>query len=343
MASVVSPIYIAEISPRQMRGKLVALNQLNIVLGILAAQIANYLIAQEVPEGASNEFILHSWNGQVAWRWMFWAETIPAGIFFVLSFFIPESPRWLVKCGHFKPALLTLSKIGDEGYGSIILEEIKASLKVTSQKVNYKSLLSKGVRPVLLVGLVLAFFQQWCGINIVFNYAEEVFTSAGFGISESLLNIVATGVVNLIFTLVALRTVDRWGRRKLMLLGASGLAITYTLLGAAYYLELNGGVVLMVILVGIGLYALTLAPVTWVILAEIFPNRIRGAAMALASTTLWIASTLLVLFFPIIKSKIYIYGAFWLFAAICIFGFLFVKAKLPETKGKSLEEIESLF
>jgi sugar porter (SP) family MFS transporter len=343
MASVVSPIYIAEISPRQMRGKLVALNQLNIVLGILAAQIANYLIAQEVPAGATNEFILHSWNGQMAWRWMFWAETIPAAIFFALSFFIPESPRWLVKCGHFEPALKILDRIGNKGYGSTLLEEIKASMKEASQKINYKDLLSKGVRPILLVGLVLAFFQQWCGINIVFNYAEEVFTSAGFGISESLLNIVATGVVNLVFTLVALRTVDRWGRKKLMLLGASGLAITYTLLGAAYYMELNGTVVLTVILVGIGLYALTLAPVTWVILSEIFPNRIRGAAMAVASTTLWIASTLLVLFFPIIKSKIYIYGAFWLFAAICILGYFFVKAKLPETKGKSLEEIESLF
>ncbi len=343
MASVVSPIYIAEIAPSQMRGRLVALNQLNIVLGILAAQIANYLIAQEVPDGATNEFILQSWNGQMAWRWMFWAETIPAGIFFVLSFFIPESPRWLVKYGHFEPALRTLNNIGNEGYGLTILAEIKASLKEASKKIDYKSLLSKGVRPVLVVGLVLAFFQQWCGINIVFNYAEEVFTSAGFGINASLLNIVATGVVNLAFTLVALRMVDRWGRKKLMLLGASGLAITYTLLGAAYYMELNGTVVLMVILVGIGLYALTLAPVTWVILSEIFPNRIRGAAMAVASTTLWIASTLLVLLFPIIKSKIYIYGAFWIYAAICIFGFFFVKAKLPETKGKSLEEIESLF
>ena len=343
MASVVSPIYIAEIAPSQMRGRLVALNQLNIVLGILAAQIANYLIAQDVPDGATNEFILQSWNGQMAWRWMFWAETIPAGIFFVLSFFIPESPRWLVKYGHFEPALRTLNNIGNEGYGLTILAEIKASLKEASKKIDYKSLLSKGVRPVLVVGLVLAFFQQWCGINIVFNYAEEVFTSAGFGINASLLNIVATGVVNLAFTLVALRMVDRWGRKKLMLLGASGLAITYTLLGAAYYMELNGTVVLMVILVGIGLYALTLAPVTWVILSEIFPNRIRGAAMAVASTTLWIASTLLVLLFPIIKSKVYIYGAFWIYAAICILGFFFVKAKLPETKGKSLEEIESLF
>jgi len=343
MASVVSPIYIAEISPRHLRGKLVALNQLNIVLGILAAQIANYLIANEVPLNASDEFILNSWNGQRAWRWMFWAETIPAGIFFILAFFIPESPRWLVRSGRSEPALLILKRIGQEDYGERILGEIKASLKEISQKIDFKALISKRVRPVLVLGLVLAFFQQWCGINIVFNYAEEVFSSAGFGISASLLNIVATGVVNLVFTLVALRTVDRWGRKKLMLIGASGLALTYILLGAAYYLEVNGTLVLMVILLAIGLYGLTLAPVTWVILSEIFPNRIRGAAMALASTTLWISSTLLVLLFPIIKSKIYIYGAFWLYAAICVLGFFYVRAKLPETKGKSLEEIEKIF
>jgi sugar porter (SP) family MFS transporter len=343
MASVVSPIFIAEVSPKHMRGRMVAMNQLNIVLGILAAQIVNYLISKEVPVNASDEFIRNSWNGQMAWRWMFWAETIPAGIFFIMGFFIPESPRWLVKSGHPESALGILCKIGNKHYGSMILEEIRESLKESTQKMDYRVLLGRKVRPVLVIGLVLAIFQQWCGINIVFNYAEEVFTSAGFGISASLLNIVATGLVNLLFTLIALKTVDRWGRKKLMLLGAGGLAITYILLGAAYYMELSGAIVLTVILVGIGLYGLTLAPVTWVILSEIFPNRIRGAAMALASTTLWIASTLLVLLFPIIKANIYIYGAFWLYAAICILGFFFVKSKLPETKGKSLEDIEQLF
>lgn len=343
MASVVSPIYIAEIAPRHIRGKLVALNQLNIVLGILAAQIANYLIAKEVPVSASDDFILNSWNGQWAWRWMFWAETIPAVIFFILAFFIPESPRWLVKSGDSQSALSILQRIGQDAYGERILGEIKNSLAETGQKIDYRALISKQVRPVLILGLVLAFFQQWCGINIVFNYAEEVFTSAGFGISASLLNIVATGVVNLVFTLVALRTVDRWGRKKLMLSGAAGLALTYLMLGAAYYLKLNGTFVLTIILVAIGIYGLTLAPVTWVILSEIFPNKIRGAAMAVASTCLWISSTLLVLLFPLIKAEIYIYGAFWLYAIICILGFVFVKIKLPETKGKSLEEIEELF
>ncbi len=342
MASVVSPIYIAEVSPRHMRGKLVALNQLNIVLGILLAQITNYLISNEVPLNATDDFILNSWNGQMAWRWMFWAEMVPAGIFFFMAFFIPESPRWLVRSGFSERALVILNRIGTGGYGSTILDEIKISLREVSRKIDYRVLLSKKVRPVLILGLVLAFFQQWCGINIVFNYAEEVFTSAGFGISASLLNIVATGVVNLVFTLVALRTVDHWGRKKLMLTGAAGLAVTYLVLGGCYFLELNGTIVLMVILVAIALYGLTLAPVTWVILSEIFPNRVRGAAMAVASTALWISSTLLVLLFPVIRVWIHISGAFWLYAGICILGFFYIRAKLPETKGKSLEEIEKM-
>ncbi|MFH0759076.1 MAG: sugar porter family MFS transporter [Bacteroidota bacterium] len=342
MASVVSPIYIAEVSPRQMRGKLVAMNQLNIVLGILAAQIANYLISEEVPLNASDAFIMNSWNGQMAWRWMFWAETIPAGIFFIMGFFIPESPRWLVRSGFSERALVILKRIGTGGYGSTILKEITISLKEATRKIDIQALLGKRVRPLLILGLALAFFQQWCGINIVFNYAEEVFTSAGYGISASLLNIVATGVVNLVFTVVALRTVDNWGRKKLMLTGAAGLAVTYLVLGACYYLKLNGTVVLMVILVAIALYGMTLAPVTWVILSEIFPNRIRGAAMAVASTALWISSTLLVLLFPVIRSRIHISGAFWLYAGICILGFFYIKARLPETKGKSLEEIENM-
>ena len=236
-----------------------------------------------------------------------------------------------------------LRKIGGHSYGSVILEDIQSSLKNARVRIQWKSLFTGNVGSIIVLGLVLAFFQQWCGINIVFNYAEEVFTSAGFGINASLLNIVATGLVNLVFTLIALRTVDRWGRKKLMLTGAAGLALIYIFLGAAYYLELNGTLVLLIILMAIGVYAMTLAPVTWVILSEIFPNRIRGTAMALASTTLWIASTLLVFLFPIIKEKIYIYGAFWLYAAICVLGFFYIKPRLPETKGKSLEQIENDF
>jgi sugar porter (SP) family MFS transporter len=343
IASCISPIYIAEVSPRKMRGKFVSLNQLNIVIGILLAQIVNYLIAEPVPENAGNEFILQSWNGQMAWRWMFWAETIPAGLFFILALFIPESPRWLVKMKREEKAMITLGKIGGRAYAGTIIGEIRDSLLDVSQKIDYRALLDRKISPILLIGLVLAAFQQWCGINIVFNYAEEVFTSAGFGISDSLFTIVITGVVNLIFTLIALRTVDSLGRRKLMLFGSSGMALAYLLLGASYYMGLKGTVVLGVILIAIAIYAMSLAPITWVVLSEIFPNRVRGAAMAVATTTLWIASALLVLLFPVIKNWVNISGAFWLYAVICVLGYIFIRKRLPETKEKSLEEIEELF
>ena len=343
LASCISPIYIAEVSPRKMRGKFVSLNQLNIVIGILAAQLTNYLIAREVPAGATDDFILSSWNGQMAWRWMFLAEIIPAGIFFVLAFFLPESPRWMVKMNREESARKTLEKIGGSEYAVHLIAEIRESFRDVARKINWGELRKKKVRPILIVGMVLAAFQQWCGINIVFNYAEEVFTSAGFGISDALLNIVLTGVVTLIFTIVAIRVVDGWGRRKLMLFGSMGLAITYLFLGAAFFLELNGFLVLFIIIIALSVYAMSLAPITWVVLSEIFPNRVRGAAMAVATATLWVASALLVLLFPLIKDWIDISGAFWLYAVICVAGFLFIRKRLPETKGKSLEEIEEVF
>jgi sugar porter (SP) family MFS transporter len=343
LASCISPIYIAEVSPRHMRGRFVSLNQFNIVIGILAAQLTNFLIAREVPAGATDEFILSSWNGQMAWRWMFWAEIIPAGVFFTLAFFLPESPRWMIRMKEEERAIHTLRRIGGQQYALKVLCEIKDSFGDAAQKVNFSQLRKRNIRPILIVGMVLAAFQQWCGINIVFNYAEEVFTSAGFGISDALLNIVITGVVNLVFTLVAMRVVDGWGRRKLMLFGSLGLAATYIFLGAAFHLEWNGFLVLSIIVVALAVYGMSLAPITWVVLSEIFPNRVRGAAMAVATTTLWIASALLVLLFPLIKEWIQISGAFWLYALICVGGFLFIRSRLPETKGRSLEEIEEVF
>jgi sugar porter (SP) family MFS transporter len=343
LASCISPIYIAEVSPRKMRGKFVSLNQFNIVIGILAAQLTNFLIAREVPSGATDELILNSWKGQMGWRWMFWAEMLPAGIFFVLAFFLPESPRWMIKMKREEQANLTLEKIGGPEYASMVVAEVRQSFKEVVQKINYAELKKPNIRPILIVGMVLAAFQQWCGINIVFNYAEEVFTSAGFGISDALLNIVITGVVNLVFTLVAMRVVDGWGRRKLMLFGSLGLAISYIFLGAAFHLEWNGFLVLSIIVVALAVYAMSLAPITWVVLSEIFPNRARGAAMAVATSTLWIASALLVLLFPLIKEWIQISGAFWLYSLICVAGFIFIRKRLPETKGRSLEEIEDVF
>jgi sugar porter (SP) family MFS transporter len=342
LASAISPMYIAEISPAEMRGRLVSINQLTIVIGILAAQIVNYLIAEKVPVGATNEFILNSWNGQTGWRWMFWAGTVPAACFLVFSFFIPESPRFLAKSGNWNAAKITLERIGGKEHAIQEQKEIAETLRGTDSKIDWKVLRSKKVRPILVLGIVLAVFQQWCGINVIFNYAEEIFTSAGYSVGDMLFNIVITGTVNLIFTFLAMRMVDSWGRRNLMLLGSIGLAIVYFALGSSYFFELKGLAILVLVLIAIATYSMTLAPITWVILSEIFPNSIRGAAMAIATTALWIACFVLTYTFPILNKLLHASGTFWLYAFICLAGFLFILKKLPETKGKSLEEIEKM-
>ena len=340
LASALSPMYIAEVSPSAFRGRFVSLNQMTIVIGILAAQVVNILIAEEVPVEATDEFIRNSWNGTTGWRWMFWAELIPAIAFFTFTFFVPESPRWLMKVNQKEKAYPTLKKIGGEAYAKIEMANIQVTLNDVAEKVDFKALFQPKYLMVLLLGIVLAVFQQWCGINIIFNYADEIFTAAGYGVSDTLFNIVITGSVNLVFTLVAMFTVDKWGRKKLMLLGSLGLAVTYLLLGSAFYFELKGVAVLSLVVIGIGVYAMSLAPITWVILSEIFPNRIRGAAMAVATFSLWIACFVLTYTFPLLNKGFGAAGTFWVYAIICLFGFLYIRKKLPETKGKSLEEIE---
>ena len=340
LASALSPMYIAEISPAHMRGRLVSINQLTIVIGILGAQIINYLIADKVFDADSSSAILNSWNGQTGWRWMFWAGTVPALLFFMLSFFIPESPRYLGKRGRWHEASHILERIGGTEYAVHEQTEISATLHQTSTKIDWKVLSSKKVRPVLILGVVLAVFQQWCGINVIFNYAEEVFTSAGYSVGDMLFNIVITGTVNLIFTILAMRMVDSWGRRKLMLLGAGGLAIIYIVLGTSYFFELKGIAILVLVMAAIATYGLTLAPITWVVLSEIFPNTIRGTAMAIATSALWIACFILTYTFPLLNKLLHASGTFWLYGLICLSGFLFILKSLPETKGKSLEEIE---
>jgi sugar porter (SP) family MFS transporter len=341
IASAISPLYIAEVAPSNLRGRFVSLNQMTIVIGILGAQVINLLIAKPVPYGATDEFIQASWNGQIGWRWMFYACAVPSAAFFLLTFLLPESPRWLMKVGKGDNAFPMLNKIGGEAYAREEMANIQATLNDVSEKIDFKSLFNPKFKTVLVIGIVLAVFQQWCGINTVFNYAEEIFTSAGYGVSDTLFNIVITGSVNLIFTLVAMFTVDKWGRKKLMVLGSIGLAITYLLLGGAYYFELKGIAVLTLVIIAIAIYAMSLAPIVWVILSEIFPNRIRGAAMALATFALWIACFILTYTFPLLNKALGAAGTFWIYAGICLIGFLFILAKLPETKGKSLEEIEN--
>jgi SP family sugar porter-like MFS transporter len=339
MASTLSPMYIAEIAPGKVRGKFVSINQLTIVLGILAAQIINWQIAEPVATTATANDILNSWNGQMGWRWMFWVEIIPAGAFFLLMFSVPESPRWLAANGKTDKTLSILTKIGGEKYANDEVVKINETLSKDS-KLDFKQLLDPGIKKVLLIGIVIAAFQQWCGINVIFNYADEIFTAAGYGVSDILFNIVITGSVNLIFTLVAMFTVDKLGRRALMLTGSAGLAGIYAFMGAAYYFGVTGMPLLILVILAIASYAMSLAPVTWVVLSEIFPNRIRGAAMAVATVALWIASFILTYTFPLLNSALGASGTFWLYGIISVLGFVFIYKKLPETKGKSLEEIE---
>jgi len=341
LASTLSPMYIAEIAPAKYRGQFVAINQLTIVIGILAAQIANYLIADAISQGMTPDEIAASWNGQIGWRWMFWAELVPAALFFILMFAVPKSPRFLAKAGDDVRAVDVLEKIGGRPYAEAEVKNMKMTLeKDEGGKISFSELKSVKVLPILIIGIVLAIFQQWCGINIIFNYADEIFTAAGYSVGDMLFNIIITGSVNLIFTFVAMRTVDSWGRRKLMLFGSIGLALVYAFLGGAYYFEFNGWPVLVLVITAIAIYAMSLAPITWVVLSEIFPNRLRGMAMSIATLSLWIASFVLTFTFPILNEALGAYGTFWVYSGICILGFLFIKRKLPETKGKSLEEIE---
>lgn len=341
LAADLSPMYIAEVAPTHIRGKLVTLNQLTIVIGILGAQIVNMLIAEPVAAEATATDILNSWNGQSGWRWMFWAVCIPSGIFFLLSMFIPESPRWLVGAGQNEQAQKVLTSIGGTEYTKSELESYaKANTSAQSEKGALSLLFSSKMRNVLVIGIVIAMFQQWSGTNVIFNYAQEIFQAAGYGISDVLMNIVVTGIANLIFTFVAIYTVERLGRKTLMLIGSLGLAGIYTLLGLSYFFEFKGFIMIVFVVLAIGFYAMSLGPITWVLLSEIFPNKVRGVAMAVCTAALWIASFLLTYTFPFLNSGLGTGGTFMLYAAICFFGFIFVLRRIPETKGKSLENIE---
>jgi sugar porter (SP) family MFS transporter len=340
LASSLSPMYIAEVAPAQIRGRLVSVNQLTIVIGILLAQIVNNSLVSGMEKGISEEFLAQSWYVQSSWRWMFGLTAVPSILFFLSMFALPESPRWMVKNGAPDRAEAVLAKIGGRQYAAAALADIASTLKSEIQKVNYRDLLQPRMKKVLLLGMILAVFQQWCGINVIFNYAEEIFRAAGYDISDVLKNIVWTGSVNLIFTFLAMGIVDRGGRRPLMLFGSAGLAVIYVLMGYCYFTDIKGLPMLLLVLAAIACYAVSLAPVTWVVISEIFPNRIRGAAMAVSVTSLWIACFILTYTFPILNRRLSPAGVFWLYAGICLAGFIFIIFKLPETKGKTLEDIE---
>jgi sugar porter (SP) family MFS transporter len=343
LASGISPMYIAEISPAHLRGRLVSLNQLAIVFGILLAQVVNWLIARPVPAGATAHEILVSWNGQWGWRWMFGVTAIPSTLFLIATFLVPESPRWLAFTGRKEQALHVLERLGGRAYAQQVLEDFSKSSESRPRRSLLADLASAGVVKVLVLGVALAVLQQWCGINVIFNYAQEIFAAAGYQVSDILFNIVVTGAVNLVFTLVALLAIDRYGRRFLLLTGISGLAIIYSILGVLYHLHLQGKPMLALVLAAIACYAMSLAPATWVVIAEIFPNHIRSTAMSIAVTALWTACFLLTYTFPMLNAALGAAGTFWIYAAVCLVGLIFLFLQLPETKGKTLEEIETNF
>jgi len=341
MASNLSPMYIAEIAPAHIRGRLVSTNQLTIVIGILSAQVVNWLIARSVPNGATAEFIRQSWYGQLAWRWMFTAVAVPALLFFAGSLFIPESPRWLVKNGRPEQARRVLARIGGAAFAEAEVRDIQSTIsRQEIRSVRFKDLLEPKMTKILFVGITLAVLQQWSGINVIFNYAEEIFREAGYGVSSIMFNIVITGAVNLLFTLIAIQTVDRFGRRALMLVGCAGIGFFHALIGLAYLLHLKGAVVVAPVMATLACYGFSLAPVTWVLISEIFPNRIRGAAVSVSTSALWIACFILTYTFPLLNGALGPARTFWLYALICAAGCVFIFLRVPETKGKTLEQIE---
>ncbi|RXS94621.1 MFS transporter [Silvibacterium dinghuense] len=343
LSSNISPLYIAEVSPAAHRGRLVSLNQFAVVVGILLAQIANWLIAKPVPETASREALLASWNVLYGWRWMFTAVALPAVIFLLASLGLPESPRWLMARGQEKKAAEILERIsGTRQYAELERDAIRSSLHSERNKTaHWSGLLQGGIRRFLLIGVVLAVLQQWSGINILFNYAEEVYRSAGLGANQIFLDIVITGTINLIFTVLAMMFVDRLGRRPLMLFGCLGIGISHILAGVAYRAGWRGAPVLVLTLGAIACYAMTLAPLTWVLISEIFPNRVRSLGVSAAVCALWISSFALTYSFPFMQRWMGSSGSFFTYGAICLSGAIFVALVVPETKGHSLEEIEA--
>jgi len=337
LASNLSPMYIAEVAPAAVRGRLVSMNQFTIVIGILLAQAVNYGIASLGAGDGSD-----AWNVASGWRWMFGVTAAPASLFFALMFLVPESPRWLVKNGQPGAGRAVLARIGGQAFADRELESIQATLVGEIERVDFRELLQPRMFAILAMGVTLAVLQQWCGINVIFYYAASLFREAGYNVTDALLNIVIIGAVNLLFTVLAVWSVDRVGRRILMLIGFAGLPLIYALIGATFAFSAGkGGIYLLVLtLAAIGCYALTLAPVTWVVLSEIFPNRIRGAAMSVSVVSLWTACFILTFTFPLLRETLGTAWTFWLYAAICVAGWFYTYSRLPETKGKTLEQIE---
>ena len=334
LASMLSPLYIAEIAPAKNRGKLVSMNQFAIILGMLIVYFVNYFIAKQGDD---------TWLNTIGWRWMFASEVIPAGLFLVMLLFVPDTPRSLVLKGQSEKALGILEKVNGKVEASNILNEIKNTVEHHSGKI-----FSFGI-PIIVIGVLLSVFQQFVGINVVLYYAPEIFKSMGSGTDSALLQTIIVGAVNLLFTVLAIQTVDNFGRRPLMMIGALSMALAMFALGTSFFLDKSGIFALICMLVYVAGFAMSWGPVTWVLLSEIFPNKIRGKAMAVAVAAQWIANYMVSWTFPMMDKNTALiekfnHGfAYWIYGLMGVLAMLFIWKFIPETKGKTLEEMEKLW
>ncbi len=329
VASMLSPLYIAEVAPASIRGRLVSINQFTIVLGMLVVYFVNARIA-----GLGDE----SWNVAWGWRWMFGSAALPALLFLILLFQVPESPRWLTKQGQEGRALEILTRVRGAAAAGRELEEIQSTIAQESGSV--RQLWQPGLRAALAVGIGLAVLQQVTGINVVLYYAPEIFKTTGMVSTEAINDTVIVGIVNLLFTLVAFGVVDRLGRKPLLMIAAAGMGLSLALLGYFFVLErFEGPWVLLFTLAYVASFAVAMGPVVWVVISEIFPTRVRGRAMSIATVCLWISCFAVSQFFPLMLETLH-GSVFFIYAFLCAVAFVFVAVFVPETKGKTLEEIE---
>ncbi|MBK7097653.1 MAG: D-xylose transporter XylE [Sphingobacteriales bacterium] len=330
IASMISPMYIAEIAPAKIRGKLVSFNQFAIIFGMLIIYFVNYFIARQGDE---------EWLTHTGWRWMFFSGAIPAIIFLILLFFVPETPRYLAMKGEDKKALSVLEKIAGKETAPNILKEIKGTLhEINAPWLSYGFF-------IIFIGIMLSVFQQFVGINVVLYYAGNIFRNMGASTDSSLLQTIIVGAVNLLFTVVAILTVDKFGRKPLMIIGSVGMAISMIALGLTFYFNKVGVLALVFMLTYTASFAMSWGPVCWVLLAEIFPNSIRGA-LSIAVAAQWIANWVVSLTFPMLNDSMWLtekfnHGfAYWIYGIMGILSAIFMWKMVPETKGKTLEEIE---
>ena len=325
--SVLSPMYVAEVAPPRIRGTLITIYQLAITFGILVSYLVN--------------FALHDVENN--WRWMFATGLFPSLVFFTGLLFIPESPRWLVKAGFREKAMTVLQRIGGKEFAGSELDEIEKSLQGTGQGSALRLLFSRRYRKVILLGLLLSLFVQISGINTVVDYAPKILITAGLEIRNALLQTSLIGMVNFAFTFFAVWLIDRLGRRTFYIIGSSGMAVTLLMLAAAFHFEMNPILTTACIMLFIAFFASCIGPAFWTLVAEMFPNRIRGQAVALASFTQWVFNFLVVLLFPYVLNALGGASTFLFLAGMSFIQLLIAWSLIKETRGKSLEEIESLW